>query len=420
MSTIITPEAIELYCKTLTENEEISFIKKMKSLFDSKVLEIDPKKEEDDSNERKILDRYQLFMKQNYYKHHMTRTMCDILLSSGNAYIYGGLLRDNILHDYMALKFYNNDKLGDEFEDYNNPRIDKNTSLRTLVPQDIDVIFHTVQNYDQFILKLKLLGYIVYDGMFVDAYKTPNKVDSSSRIKLEVRSNVGIQDLKGENRRFIDIDFTSVFITIDVTISNVYVPSYDFMCNSLILSQDGFMFRGSNIFMSVKQFIRSKEMELKKIKTIEEQIHKMEAVIISDDFNTCPVPLKHRVLKMVKKGWIIKYADSGSDQFITQRDNNEDCCILCRNEFREVANVPGMHKLYDGVKFSCCSAVYHPLCLIELLKKSRHYIRINTNFIRYQCIQCANVSLQFFWEKMEELLIILNESWDEVNLYGGL
>lgn len=416
---IITSEAIELYCKTLTANEEISFIKKMKSLFDSKVSEIDPEKEQDDSNDRKIFDRYQLFIKQNYYKHHLTRTMCDILLSSGNAYIYGGLLRDNILHDYMALKFYDKE-LGDEFEDYNNPRIDKETSLRTLVPQDIDVIFHSVQNYEQFLTKVKLLGFIVSDGMFVDAYKTPNKVDICSRIKLEVRSNVGIQDLKGENRRFIDIDFTSVFITIDVTISNVYIPSYDFMCNSLILSQDGFMFRGSNIFMSVKQFITNKEIELKRVKTIEEQIHKMEAVIISDDFNTCPVPLKHRVLKMVKKGWIIKYVNPLSDQFISQRDNNEDCCILCRNEFKEVANVPGMHKLYDGIKFSCCSAVYHPLCLIELLKKSRHCIRIDKNFIRYQCIQCANISLKFFWEKMEELLIILHESWDEVNLYGGL
>lgn len=389
----------------------------MKSLFDDKVAKIDPEKDDTGINERQILDRYQLFVKENYFKYMLSRTICDVLLSAGKGHIYGGLLRDNILHDFMALKFYDND-FGDTFEVYNNPKIDKETSLRTLVPADIDVLFHSFQNYEHFLTKIRLLGYTVGYGRTSDGYNTPpiDGIEGSSRLKLEISSNVGIQDLKQENSRFIDMDFVLVFITVDVTISSVYVPSYDFLCNSLILSRDGFIFRDAHLFSSVKSFIEKKEAQLDHVKRIEQQIHRMEAVMTSDHFNTCPVPSKHRVLKMVKKGWLIKYEDTISGKFISQRDNDEDCCIVCREKFKEVAHVPGMHQLFDGLKFSCCSAVYHPLCLIELVKKSRHGIRVDSNFIRYQCIQCANASMKFFWEKMEEFLIVIQESWDAVPL----
>lgn len=409
-------QRIELHCQTLTESEEISFIKRMKSLIDSKLCKIDPERPDNDDDERNILDRYHLFVKKNYYKYYMSKTLCDILLTAGNAYIYGGLLRDNILHDYMAEKFYDKE-IGDTFEVYNDPKIDKDTSLRTLVPVDIDVLFHSHQNYEEFLSKAKLLGYnICYDST-IDDYTTPPQKEGETcrRHKLEISSNVGIQDVKRENPRFIDMDFVLTFITIDVTIANVYVPSYDFLCNSLIISRHGFIFRDAHYFTSVKSFIEDKQSQLKHVMVIEEQIHNMEAVMTSDHFNTSPVPTKHRVLKMVKKGWKIKYLDVFSEKLITQRDNDEDCCIVCREKFKEVANVPGVHKLYDGLKFSCCSAVYHPLCLIELLKKSRHGIRIDTNFSRYQCVQCAEVSMKFFREKMDEFLIILQQSWEEVS-----
>lgn len=412
-------EIIDSHCKTLTEAEEISFIKRMKSLFDHKASKIDPEKEEDDDDdaERKTLDRYHLFQKQNYFKHYMLRTLSDILISAGKAYIYGGLLRDNILHDYMAVKFYDKE-IGVTYEVYNNPKTDKETSLRTLVPTDIDVLFHSFQNYEQFLTKAKLLGYNVSYGSTCDGYETPQKDgEVCSRFKLEINTNMGVQDLKRENPRFIDMDFVTLFITVDVTISGVYVPSYDFLCNSLILSRDGFIFRDAHYFSSVKSFIEAKQTQLKHVMTIEEQIQKMEAVMMADHFNTTPVPSKHRVLKMAKKGWRFKYEDDISDKFMIQRDNDEDCCIVCREKFKETANVPGMHQLFDGLKFSCCSAVYHPLCLIELLKKSRNGIRIDDNFIRYQCIQCSCVSMKFFWEKMEEFLAVLDESWNEVRLY---
>jgi hypothetical protein len=411
-------ETIESHCKTLTEKEEILFIQRMKTLFDDKVSKIADAEKEDTVDERKILDRYDLFRKQNYFKHFLYKILCDVLLSAGKGYIYGGLIRDNILHDYMAEQFYEKN-YGSTFDVYNDPKIDKETSLRTLVPTDIDVLFHTHQNYEYFLTKIRLLGYIINYGSSEDGYITPQKEgELCSRFKLEITSNVGIRDLNSDNPRFIDKDFVSLFIIVDVTIAGVYVPSYDFLCNSLILSRDGFVFREAHVFDSVKSFIKDKETHLEHVKAIEEQIHRMEAVIMSEHFNTSPVPLKHRVLKMVRKGWLIKYVDSHrSDRFLVQRDDDEDCCIVCREKFTEVADVPGMHKLYDGFKFSCCSAVYHPVCLIELLKKSRHGIRVDTNFLRYQCIQCSEFSMKFFWEKMEEFLNVVQESWEDINLY---
>ena len=98
----------------------------------------------------------------------------------------------------------------------------------------------------------------------------------------------------------------------------------------------------------------------------------------------------------------------------------EDCCSICREDFIEIANVPGIHRLYNGVKFDCCSAVYHPLCLMKTLTTtsySNSVVHITDNLIKYKCIQCAKECIdRIVLEPLVKFLRCLHMTW---NIDGG-
>ena len=95
----------------------------------------------------------------------------------------------------------------------------------------------------------------------------------------------------------------------------------------------------------------------------------------------------------------------------------EDCCSICRDDCVEIANVPGMHRLYNGVKFDCCSAVYHPMCLMKTLTTTSYstsVVHITDSVIKYKCIQCAQECIErVVLEDMEKFLRFLHVVWND-------
>ena len=407
----------DLYYNTLTDEEQRSFIKNIKTKFDdlyysivvtddiSSVHEIIVFKE------RYLLDKYHLFKKKNYFIHYMSKRICDAILSvSADTVIYGGFIRDNLLHDHMANNFYEKYQT---FEDYNNPKIDKTTMFRTLVPQDIDVLFHRRRDYEILCLALKALGFEVIMDYDMRPYKGAEDDITTERFKVKIYSNMELQQLRA-NVRLQDMEFLKTYVSMDVTISGIYRPlTRDFTCNSLRMNSSGIITDTPFFFESVDSMIELQRLKVESVIKIKDQISRMEAYC-SLSHNMLNVPDLHRIVKMFDKGWRMML--DTKIKFSQIIDSVEDCCSICREDCIEIANVPGVHRLYNGVKFECCSAVFHPLCLMKTLTTTSYstsVVHISDNVIKYKCIQCAQECIdRIIIEPMEKFLRYLNVAWN--------
>ena len=428
---------IEKICSKLTKSEKKKFIKEIKTKLEKIEKEEEEEKEEDDEQyERTNLDKFDLFQKKNYYIHTLSKRICDILfsLNSVRAYVYGGFIRDNILHDYMAKQFYDRTLFDDDdhellFEKYNDPKVDCETSFRTLVPKDIDMRFFSQSDYRLFLESVKSEGYNVHAyAVSSDKYKTPKKKNDDSdeeeeeeqnilKYKVEVKSNIPLQNLHILNTRLIDKEYAMTSVIVDVTISEKR-NSADFLCNSVQMSRHGFSVQDERSFFgSVKDLIMEQKHDMEMMGLIEDQIHTMEAAVFCCSLHIS-IPDRHRIMKMVKKGWKIKIIAIRELAFLTQitaEDDDEEHCIICHEKFETISTVPGVHTLLDGVKFSCCSASYHCHCLVELLKKNTHTIlsRDKSN-VTYKCVQCSQQKMSFYIKNMMEYLEELDSVFSEV------
>lgn len=410
-------------CSRMTKSEKQKFVNDMKKKLEEMEKEKEEEEEDDDEQyERTNLDKFDLFQKKNYYIHILSKKICDILFSSTSvrAYVYGGFIRDNILHDYMAKQFYDRTLFNDHelFEKYNDPKVDSETSFRTLVPKDIDMRFFSEIDYRIFLERVKSEGYHVHAyAVSGDKYKTPKKNHDNSdeedkeenivKYKVEVKSNIPLQDLYISNARLLDKEYATTSVIVDVTISEKRNCA-DFLCNSVQMSRHGFSIHSErNFFGSVKDLIMEQKHEMEMMGLIEDQIHTMEAAVLCCSHHIS-IPDRHRMMKMVKKGWKIKIIAIRELSFLTQitaEDDDEELCIICHEKFETISVVPGVHTLLDGVKFSCCSASYHCHCLVELLKKNTHTILSrDKNNVTYKCVQCSQQKMSFYTKNMIEFL----------------
>lgn len=398
------------YLWSLTKKEKEGCIKDMEECLENLKQGNDSVLHQEVSDvDRETLTKYNLFEKKNYFTYKMSKHIVDIILTLDDFILYGGYLRDNILHDNMASTFHTKECFPfflspvDIFDLYNDPKVDSNTSMRTLVPKDIDVVFHTFESYVEFERKLKSKGYHYFVKLAEDHGKyfidDNDKHLQKDRRKLLVSSNIGIRDLHRYDTKLISKEYITTTIVIDVTICKDYVPSSDFLCNSLQLTSRGFIFKDhiSNVergfyYQNVSGVIKEHENDTNLLTEIHDQIVKMEAVIQRRDY-ACPRIDKHRMIKMIVKGWKLIFKNlTGCLSQIVQEDDI-DMCMICRDEFHVVNDVPGFQLLHDGVKFSCCQCGYHPKCLAKLFEKPSSNLIYGHQKYVYKCIQCSRISI---------------------------
>ena len=406
----------DVHYNTLTHEEQMSFIKDMKTKFDDlyySLIQNGEEERKDEFYERQLLDKYNLFKKRNYFIHYMSKRICDAILSvSADTVIYGGFIRDNLLHDHMATLFY---RTFETFEDYNNPKIDKKTMFRTLVPQDIDVLFHRRRDYEILCLALKAMSFeVVIDSRKHYPYTPDDNGDLTiERFKVKVYSNMDLQQLKS-HIRLQDMEFMKTYVCLDVTINGIYRhTNSDFLCNSLRMNSTGIVSNTPFFFDSVHDMIEQQRLKVESTIKVKDQISRMEAYC-SLSHHILNVPDLHRIVKMYEKGWRVMI--DTTFKFGQIINSVEDCCSICREDFIEIANVPGVHRLYNGVKFDCCSAVYHPLCLMKTLTTTSYstsVVHITDNVIKYRCIQCAQECMdRIILESIAKLLRFLHTTWN--------
>lgn len=389
-------EKVRLSMEKMTKDEQEGYVIEMKKVLETLSAEFNTKSS---YVPRKVLNDYKLFQDPNYYRYILSKRIVDAVLSvSADAVVYGGYIRDNILHQHMSKSFYSRYSL---FEDYNNPSVDMATLFRTLVPNDIDILFVRQRDYDVFTLALKALDMTIEIDDLIAPYKTQDKI-VTSRYKLKVFSDMSLQNLK-TRPRLLNAEFANTYVMLDITVRCCQTNPFtkDFKCNSLRMNANGLINEIENqgiFYESVDDMVVRQRKIFENFEEIREQICSMESHCFYNH-GTLTTPDFHRVELMFKKGFrfVIKHLDDELTQII---DRCDDCCAICRDDIVAIADVPGVHKLYNGLKFSCCSAVYHAKCLKTVFESP--LLRTDWEHMRgYKCIQCRETIFEFMHDVKE-------------------
>jgi hypothetical protein len=289
--------------------------------------------------------------------------------------IFGGFVRDSILHDHYAQLFYAeyakmNEDQDDILMDLNTRYGDRTflpeTWERTTLPNDIDM-YISEDNLENFYKDLKDNRMSIRKVFSRNPRNYMPNFDSNDETILHHRIYVR-PDLKpvfNELSKF-PVDMTAVAtalinvhtpkIKIDIISSRgkVTEPFFgviDFECNALYLTKHGINVSERLCFDSNDFLEKSRVMT----RVIDEIIKKRTQFIN---------PVNFRAAKLFNRGWCLY------DEFITTIKDSayEGHCIICHDELPE-----------HHVKAQCCDCRFHPHCLVDNIMIS------NTN---NNCIMC--------------------------------
>ncbi len=313
-------------------------------------------------------------------KYKLSKKLIEIIQNS-NGYIFGGAVRDMILHNYNAEEFYlkiskdfledlNKTDLSEIEKDnkvsewdlndkqlkYNNPEIYPEYIDRFLYPNDIDC-FMSLESKKIFLMMLR-----IHRLRFKEITKEePLKIymehisDLHRRLKIQkFQVTLDLEDLFISVMNFnvkempiINIDI----ITQDNSIKDLYPPfgAVDFECNSLLLTPTNNYMLSPHLFLD----INTAKHKLYKIQEIIKDIENKTAKVVEQ------VPL-YRVDKMKKNGWKIIAKFKEKSYILELKDSEEEeICPLCCDKFKK-----GEYYL----KRSCCkSSIYHQDCFRDLI-----------------------------------------------------
>lgn len=267
---------------------------------------------------------------------HLVHNMMNTLVRRFDVIIFGGAVRDSILHSHAAGKFYflceNTDV---KIKDYDDPLIHPELSDRFLIPNDID-FFIDLKKYTKFTKYLHEKHFYFKEKRSIDlSYINANVTDGDYRL------------IKGEVVYFNQKNNKPYFIQLDIILcreTKIPPMNSDFSVNKLILSKVGIE---SNLPNSSFQDIK-------------QQIHKKEAYCDSSI-------TEKRYEKMCAKGWkvIMNYS---TFTFKLRVNEEEETCVICLDNLK-------VGELEVSSRVCKCKYSYCKDCLKYSLKS-------------YKCLMC--------------------------------
>lgn len=323
--------------------------------------------------------------------------LANIIVESGGE-VFGGFVRDSILHDYYAKEYYKKCKENDispekTEQEYNNEEFYPESKDRMVIPSDIDCYITGVANLAQFESKLSMNKYS-YNRLFTrtNASKYLKRLTVPENSLIHIRYKVYCMDSGKKHifKQFITKNLPEYFqhsvknmingflenllhesmygpeVFIDVLVNkteDILEPPFgnlDFECNGLILGKNGIRLTES-LSNSVNMFYNTT-----KLHQIMRDILQRNAVIVK----TNKVD-GYRIYKMQKKNWNII---TNYTHIREVRDNSkEETCIICHEDLEE----------RDHYKLTCCQARYHKQCLLDCATKGTMALQVS-----HKCIMC--------------------------------
>jgi len=253
-------------------------------------------------------------LNENVIKYHMMRQLEHFLIKNGFC-IYGGYVRDIMIHDHYAMKFYK--KAGEHTDMYSNENFLPEYKGRLVIPKDIDCFFNkTTEEARECIFKLKKKGFDV-DFTFT-ADRSYTKFEGVEYISATIRLC-----------NYVMLGLKHIFVKIDICHgTNVGLkPPFgklDMLCNAFLLTKNGIQLSdNTGTYLDDLDTIGRKLSELKIVKNMLSFKTKITETMFSPMFQDVKVRnalqfsenLKfemsqiltadgfYRVSKMVNRGW---------------------------------------------------------------------------------------------------------------------
>jgi hypothetical protein len=347
-----------------------------------------------------------------YNEYHLKKKIAEILLNNG-AHIFGGYVRDKLLHDSHAQKFYKKYGYnGDELENrakYIDSKFATEFNGRSICPNDIDC-YMTQMNLDSALVDLHLAKLdtfkvfdhepkkyisnlnIPFDSMRHKRYKITGfsfthilklRRSFESIVHVNVRSlienefdsflnDIGKKLLPEGVTKFAPI-YIDVFVPLnDADFSKYEAPfaNLDFECNGLIYTKHGihisrsvsdFKYDDNDINEHLYRLAVSSPLDYcQKLLKITQDIEKRIATVVNKDVHV------NRLRKMINKGWTISgnrftlVERNYNNIFINETDEDDDTCLICHETF--TAKKP-------AYKLPCCEAQYHLRCMLSACRE---------------------------------------------------
>jgi hypothetical protein len=324
----------------------------------------------------------------NRQSYKFTKVLMNMIQDVG-AIIFGGAVRDSIVHDYVAQQFYDAIKKDEEgmslyalfehgiigYEDipmerdaiselYNNSELYQDPECmpslkdRFLIPNDIDCFMET-RTKDLLIKNLKKeKGFstrIVIEGP-LDIYRI--HIDTNieglefTRLEIKLVPNHHLKEFIkyiGKTKYQIDIISRDSIIGISPPFGKV-----DFECNSLLLNNN------NNISLSPLLTRYNSPLDsFEMLKRIINDIYQKKTTAVQKASYL-------RTHKMMQKGWTLIHQTDTVDIILTNKPKEKiipECCTICHDDFE--------NSEYRITRNCCASGIYHIACWEKTVDASR-------------------------------------------------
>jgi hypothetical protein len=297
----------------------------------------------------------------------------DLVLNECNGYIFGGYVRDSILHNHYATEYYKVHDLPNNTENiklaslnYTNLEYYPELLNRLLLPADLD-IYLPDNNIDQFIENLSKNNYKIIKSKTKRGRQyflnfNPDIVDNLTQYTLYIKPSLSkiynilstiLLNTKEIKNILKNMNNKLFIIKLDIFISQTpyddpFFGDIDFECNGLYLTKHGLA-----VSKQLTQNLSFLDKHMKLQRIINDIIIK-NAVWLN--------PTTYRIYKMIIKEWNIF-----NDKVSIMISYDTEICLICRDDCSDMM-----------FKMKCCEAKFHFKCFINL----------NTQDQKNKCIHC--------------------------------
>jgi hypothetical protein len=401
-----------------------------------------------------------------YDEYHLKTSVAKIILQE-NGHIFGGYVRDKMLHDIHAQKFYKKHPLTTNNADdantlYTNQEIEPDLLGRLVCANDIDC-YMTSESLKATIKKIRDSELTIHKLFERDPKEyLPNlnipqgcmlhsryRVNMWSQFKLarmrsgicNVLHNGAVSILSKEINDFLKIVenkvnesnkklFPSVYIDIFIPVNDADFSKYeapfsnlDFECNGLIYTKHGIHMSKSIFNRLQEEYLTGTDFDyihypaifdplqnFQKLQKILDDIDNKNAIVVNTNVS------QQRISKMIGKGWtlssnqlilspIIKTnAAAVPENDKDSDDSEENSCIICHEKFTKWDVNSNLGPAY---KLRCCEARYHLKCIIRSCTDGPAAIETTT-----KCIMCRQFTDIYtekqFMENLYEQIKLIN------------
>ena len=284
-------------------------------------------------------------------------------------FIFGGLVRDQIIHDHHADHFYESvaDKMYSPAEIdalYKDPKYLPEHIDRCVMPDDIDCFMTTkaLKKLTESELKKRHYSVRIKKSQQANFYFLKhNSLSELLHTKLQIRFCVNgiLTEHLDLSKYTVDVDIVHTDNP-DINMYQLLSQNFDFECNSLLLTPDNEL----KLCAGMNKYLTPFE-KMKKIGDIADDIKAKRARILPDMRD---VP-SFRMFKMLDKGWSI---EGYAFQVIRQTIPYDGHCLICHETIE--SNI-------QHIKDKHCDARFHTKCFLQMIR--------HQNF-NHKCPLCKN------------------------------